>query len=68
MFFIQIKESTISRTRIKNLILDSNLKINNKVINDPSKKITINDKIVLTVPEPKKISLKPYKYKLDIIY
>tara|TARA_B100000575_G_scaffold284272_1_gene278113 strand:- start:1808 stop:2788 length:981 start_codon:yes stop_codon:yes gene_type:complete len=66
--FIQIKESTISRTRIKNLILDSNLKINNKVINDPSKKITINDKIVLTVPEPKKISLKPYKYKLDIIY
>ncbi len=58
----------ISRTRIKKLILDKKLKINDKTILDPSKKILINDKINLIIPEPKKTSLKPYKYKLDIIY
>tara|TARA_B100000963_G_scaffold335214_1_gene329147 strand:- start:3058 stop:4038 length:981 start_codon:yes stop_codon:yes gene_type:complete len=66
--FINIKESTISRTRIKNLILDEKLKINDKIIKDPSKKIDIGDQIILTVPEPKKISLKPYNYQLDIVY
>ena len=36
--FINKKESQISRTRIKNLILDQKLKLNNKIITDPSKK------------------------------
>ena len=58
----------ISRNRIKNLILDKKLKINKKVISDPSKKVHTNDIINLNIPEPKKISLKPYKFKLDIIY
>ncbi len=66
--FINKKENDISRTRIKNLILDEKLKINNKIIVDPSKKIFFNDVIDLTVPEAKKTSLKPYKYKLDIKY
>ena len=66
--FIKKREEIISRSRIKNLILDKKLKINNKVIIDPSKKISFNDEISLTIPEPKKASLKPYKYKLDIIY
>ena len=38
--FINKKENDISRTRIKNLILDKKLKINNKIIIDPSKKIS----------------------------
>jgi len=66
--FINKKENEISRTRIKNLILSKKLKINNKTIRDPSKKIFIGDVIELTIPEPKKASLKPFKYKLDIIY
>ena len=66
--FINNKENGISRTRIKNLILDKKLKLNNKIITDPSKKISIKDMIELTIPEPKKSSLKPYKYKLDITY
>ena len=61
-----IKE--ISRTRIKNLILGKNLKINDQVITNPSKKISINDKVSIQIPEPKKASLKPYKYNLDIVY
>ncbi len=66
--FINKKENSLSRTRVKNLILDKKLKINNKTINDPSKKISLGDNIELIIPEPKKTSLKPYEYKLDIIY
>ena len=66
--FIKKREEIISRSRIKSLISDKKLKINNKLIIDPSKKISLNDEISLTIPEPKKTSLKPYKYKLDIVY
>ena len=66
--FIADKEPTLSRTRIKNLIINSKLKINQKVIKDPSKKISISDSIILEIPEPKQLSLKPYKYNLDIIF
>jgi 23S rRNA pseudouridine1911/1915/1917 synthase len=66
--FINKKENEISRTRVKNLILNQNLKLNNKVIKDPSKRIIAGDVLELRIPEPKKASLKPYKYKLDITY
>ena len=66
--FIADKEHTLSRTRIKNLIINSKLKINKKIIKDPSKRIFVGDILMLEIPEPKKISLKPYKYKLDIIF
>ncbi len=66
--FISNNSKEISRTRIKNLILDKKLKINNKIILDPAKKLNPGDKINLIIPEPKKSFLKPYKYKLNIIY
>jgi len=66
--FVNKKANSLSRTRVKNLILDKKLKLNNKITIDPSKKISNGDIINLTIPEPKKTSLKPYKYKLDIIY
>ncbi len=66
--FITKKENEISRTRIKNLILDKKLKLNNKTTEDPSKKVSLGDVLELTIPEPKKASIKPYKYKLDIVY
>ncbi len=66
--FINKKESSLSRTRIKNLILKEKLKINNSIITNPSKKLNIRDRIQLEIPEPKKTSLKPYDYKLNIIY
>ncbi len=66
--FINKKENNISRTRIKNLILNKKLKLNEKIIKDPSKKISVGDNLELIVPEPKKVSLKPYKFKLDITY
>ena len=66
--FINKKQNEISRTRVKKLILNGKLKLNNKIVIDPSKKISVRDILNLSIPEPKKASLKPYKYKLDIVY
>ena len=66
--FINNKENDISRTRIKNLILNKKLRLNHKIVIDPSKRVSINDVLELTIPKPKKASLKPYEYKLDIVY
>ena len=66
--FINKCENSLSRTRIKNLILKKKLKINDIVSEDPSKKMIVGDKIELDIPEPKKASLKPYDYKLDIVF
>tara|TARA_B100000700_G_scaffold313849_1_gene399515 strand:+ start:533 stop:1513 length:981 start_codon:yes stop_codon:yes gene_type:complete len=67
-FFISNKESNLSRTRIKNLIINKKLKLNNSILENPSKKLSIGDKISLHIPLPKKASLKPYNFKLDIVY
>ncbi len=66
--FISKKEKKLSRTRIKNLILQKCIKLNNTVVVNPSKKVLIGDKINLEVPEQKKPSLKPYKFKIDVLY
>jgi len=65
---INKKEKLISRTRIKNLIINEKLKLNNKIINSPAKKVQTGDNINLQIPEPKEASLKPYDFKLEIIY
>ena len=66
--FINKREKLISRTRIKNLILKEKLKLNNEIIKSPSKKVSEGDKVLLLIPEPKEASLKPYDFKLEIVY
>ena len=66
--FLTKKKKDLSRSRIKNLILDKKLKLNNNILEDPSKKISLGDEIIFEIPEPKKTSLKPYNYKLNIVY
>ena len=66
--FISKKEKKLSRTRIKNLIIQKNLKLNDVLTINPSQKVVAGDKINLVVPEPIKASLKPYKFKIDIVY
>ena len=58
----------LSRTRVKNLILNQRLIINEKICTDPSKKVSENDSIKLEIPEPQKASLEPFDFKLDIVY
>ena len=66
--FIAERENTLSRTRIKNLIINSKLTVNEKIIIDPSKKIISGDILSLEIPVPRQLSLKPFKYKLDILF
>ncbi len=66
--FITNNVNLLSRTRVKNLIIKKKLKVNEKIVLDPSKKINVNDCIRLEIPEPKKISLKPFNFKLDIVF
>jgi 23S rRNA pseudouridine1911/1915/1917 synthase len=66
--FINKREKLISRTRIKNLILKDKLKLNGEIIKSPAKKVFTGDQLTLNIPEPQKASLKPYDYKLEIIY
>ena len=65
---INKREKLISRTRIKNLIIKEKLKLNDKIIKSPSKKVLAGDKISLNIPKPEEASLRPYKFKLDIIH
>jgi len=66
--FINNKEKSLSRTRIKNLILKKNLKLNNHILISPSKKVSTGDQLSLKIPEPKLASIKPYNFKLNIIF
>ena len=63
--FINKKIHDLSRTRIKNLILKKKLNINKKIVIDPSKKISEGDNLTLTIPEPKKASLKTIQIQIE---
>ena len=67
-YYISLVEKSLSRTKIKKLILGNNLKINNIIMNDPSHVLKPGDIIELNVINEKIPSLKPYKYNLDIVY
>ncbi len=62
------QHNKLTRSRVKTLILENNLKINNLITVDPSRKVKLNDEISFNIVEPKKENLKPFKYNLDIIY
>ena len=62
------QDHKLSRSRVKSLILENKLKINNIIINDPSKKIKLNDEICFEISEPEKETLEPFKYPLDIVH
>ena len=62
------QDNKLSRSRVKSLILENKLRINNIIITDPSKKIKLNDEIYFEISEPKKETLEPFEYPLDIIH
>ena len=66
--FLSKKLNQITRSYIKKLIKDKNLKINNKIVLTPSAKIKFNDKILFLINDKDENKLKPKKIKLDIIF
>ncbi len=66
--FLDKRLKNISRTYIKNLILDGHLKINHTEIKLPSYKIKQNDIIQFKVIEKPIQSLVPYEFDLKIVF
>ena len=66
--FIAKKLKNLSRNRLQQLITDGNLKLNDKLITQPSVKLKKLGKLILKIPEPKKYSLIPQNLKLAVVY
>ena len=66
--FLQSQLKKISRTRIQTLISDGEVKLNNIVILNSSKKVKKKDSIKVNFPLPKETFIKPNKIPLNILY
>jgi 23S rRNA pseudouridine1911/1915/1917 synthase len=66
--FLQTQLKEFSRTKMQNLINDGQVKLNNIIIVNSSKKIKEKDQIKVTFPAAKETSIKPSKIPLDILY
>lgn len=58
----------LSRSRLKNLILDGQVLLNNKTCTDPSLTIKEGDRVELIIPPPVDADPEPENIPLDIIY
>ena len=67
-FFIAKNLEHLSRSKVKESILNNKVFLNGSIINDPSKKVFFKDKIIIEPEILKKLSLKSYNYKLNILY
>ena len=66
--FLTEKLKDFSRTYVKKLIENKSIKVNNLIISNPSKKVTLNNNIVLKMIFSNIYNLKPNFLKLDIMY
>ena len=58
----------LTRSFLKKLIENEQVKINKKILTSPSTKVKIKDLISINIIENDKQSIKPKKIKLDIVY
>jgi len=66
--FLQDQISEFSRTRLQRLINNGEIKLNNIVITNQSKKIKKDDQIKISFPEPKETSIIANKLHMDILH
>ncbi len=66
--FLSKKINYLSRSSLKNIIKTSNVKINKKITHSSSKKVKINDHILVQLIIRNSEKLLPKKIKLDIRY
>ena len=64
--FLSEKIKHLTRSNIKKIIESKNVKINKKIADSPSKKIKINNEVVIKLLIKKSDKLLPNKIKLDI--
>lgn len=65
--YITKKLNDLSRANVQRLIEDGNILVNSAK-QKISYKVNSGDKIEITIPEPKKIDLKPQDIKVEIVY
>ena len=58
----------LTRSNLKKIIELNQVKINNIIINSPSKKLKINDNIEINLIPEQEIKIEPYKTKLNIVF
>ena len=58
----------LTRSFLKKLIENEQVKINQKILTSPSTKVKIKDLILINIIENSEQSIKPKKIKLDIVY
>jgi len=66
--FLQLQLKEYSRTRIQKFIKDKEVKINNIIVTNPSKKIKERDQIKINFPPPKETLIKKNNIPLNILY
>jgi len=64
--YLSKKIDNLTRSNIKKIIESKNVKINEKIINSPSKKVKINDSIIIKLVTESSKKLLPSKIKLEI--
>ena len=62
------KISDLSRSNIKKIIEAGHVSINGSVVSSPSKKLKLNDSVLLLLKNNEKNKIKPLKIKLEIIF
>tara|TARA_B100000965_G_C19472448_1_gene704739 strand:- start:21 stop:1004 length:984 start_codon:yes stop_codon:yes gene_type:complete len=60
--------SNITRSKIKKIIESKNVKINGSIITSSSKKVKINEQILINLAEKESSKIEPSKIKIDIVY
>ena len=58
----------LTRSNLKKIIELNQVKINNIIINSPSKKLKINDNVEINLIPRQEIKIEPYKTKLNIVF
>ncbi len=66
--FLSSVYADASRTYIQKLIKDGNILLNSKTVAKSSVKVKEDDEVILNVPEPLPLEIKPENIPLDIIY
>jgi len=66
--FLQNQIKDLSRSRLQTLIHEGQVRLNDVIIKNNSKKIKEQDKIKVNFPPPKETLIKPNKIPLNILY
>ena len=62
------KITDLTRSSLKKIVESNGVKVDNLVINSPSKKLKLNQSVSIEITNDEIINLKPAKINLDIVY